>query len=737
MNKHFTNANASLSSDSNSAKITVALCGNPNSGKTTLFNRLTGSNQKVGNWPGVTVEQKLGVCKSNPNCAVVDTPGIYSLSPFTVDEQVAHNYLMTGKPDLIVNVVDSTCLERSLFLTSQLLDLDVPVVVALNMQDEARAKGIIVNVALLEKQFGCKFFAISAAKNQGIAELLHYCTTTSFGRNLHTKFSELVENAIGELTAVLPLAANKRWVALKLLEEDATVKSMCLLSNEHTAFAREIHDKLEVALGDDVSAKIAEERFNTVSQMAKSAQSITAQTPKEIRAQSVTRQIDRIVLNKWLAFPVFAAVMTLVFYLSVSGVGGFLTSLINEGLTPWLQEVVGNWLNKLNTEWLRSLVCDGIISGVMGVVGFLPQIMLLFGFIAILEASGYMSRIAFITDRLLNKIGLGGRSFVSMILGCGCSVPAIMATRTIKNPAERNATITLVPFMPCSAKLAVISFFTSYMLKGNALFAISFYFLSIFAVVLGGLVLKAFSGGKKYVQDTFIMELPSYRAPTVKNVMKQMWERGKAFLAKAGTIIFAASVLLWLLQNFNWKFETADRENSMLASIGKLIAPLFYPLGFNDRGCGWQFAISALTGIAAKETVITTLQILLPQGVENSISGLGAYCFVLYNLLTVPCVAAISASFAEQGNWKRGLASAAFQIATAYFVTLVIYQIGTLAHMYTRALVVALIAATIATVTFLVVKRIASDKAFCRDCAACHRRDSCKANHPSKRSTKK
>lgn len=708
-------------------KLTVALCGNPNCGKTTLFNVLTGSNQKVGNWPGVTVERKIGAYKANPTVAIVDTPGIYSLSPFTIDEQVAHQYLMEGKPDLIINIVDSTNLERNLFLTSQLMELDVPVVVALNMQDEAKSKGIQIDSSVLEEKFGCKFFNISASKNQGVEELMNYCTSQTPAPKKHFVYSDAVEDGVTKLKDLVANRENSRWVALKLLEKDKTIIKMCNLSQEEQTKVEQINKEAQEKFGDIVSARIAEERYGIVSELVNRAQRIDTAGIKEERAQRITQKIDKIVLNKWLAFPIFAVIMALVFYISIGGLGGFLTDLINDGFTPWLQNTINGWFaNAQNIEWLRSLIVDGIIAGVMSVVSFVPQIMLLFGFIAVLEASGYMSRIAFITDRLLNKIGLGGRSFVSMILGCGCSVPAIMSTRTIKNINERNATITLTPFMPCSAKLAIISFFTTHLLGGNSLFAVSFYFLSIFAVILGGLIMKVFRRRKTNASDTFIMELPTYRAPTVGNVAKQMWDRGKAFLIKAGTIIFTASVLLWLLQSFNWRFEMVATDQSMLASIGKLIAPIFIPLGFNDGDCGWQFAISTLTGIAAKETVVTTLQILLPEGIDNSISALGAYSFVVYNLLTIPCVAAISASFSEQGNWKNGLRSALFQIVVAYIVSLAIYQLGTLARKYTTAFIVTASCVVIAFLMYFSIRYIVTHRGCNYECDHCPHNADCK-----------
>ena len=670
-------------------RFTVALCGNPNSGKTTLFNLLTGSNQKVGNWPGVTVEQKTGRYRHDKTVEIVDTPGVYSLTPFTPEEQVTQNYLLTNQPDVIINVIDATSLERSLFLTSQLIELDVPVVVALNMQDEAKAKGIKIDEKTLENQLGCKFMWISAAKNVGVNELTNYCIGENVNQAKRFSYDDAAENAIRNAKAE-KTSKHRRFVAIQ-------------------------------QLSDAMQTNLTEQQYSKIRQIVEKARKFEKKSEKEKRAEQITNKIDAIVLNKWLAFPIFALVMALIFYLSIGSVGGFLTDLINDGLTPKMQQLAANLLDRADAPWLTSLICDGIIAGVMSVVGFLPQIMLLFGLISILEASGYMSRIAFITDRLLRKIGLGGRSFVSMVLGCGCSVPAIMATRTIKNADERNTTITLSPFMPCSAKLAIISFFTARLLGGKALLAVSFYFISIFAVILGGLLLKLIHRNKDDTADAFILELPPYRAPKLTNVFKQMWERGKAFLFKAGTIIFTASVLLWTLTSFNFRFEFCAAENSMLAGLGKLIAPLFVPLGFNDGGCGWQFSVATLTGIAAKETVVTTLQILLPEGIDGAISALGAYSFVTYNLLTVPCVAAISASFTEQGDFRLGLKSAVFQIVTAYLVSLVIYQTGNLAATHPTALIIALCVLAIAAGLFFSIRHLLRHKGCsnCRNCNGC------------------
>lgn len=631
-------------------KLTAALCGNPNSGKTTLFNRLTGSNQKVGNWAGVTVERKQGTCVLNRDITIVDTPGVYSLTPYSPDEQITVNYLSVGKPDLIINIVDATNLERNLLLTTQLLDTNIPVVVALNLKDEAEAKGITVSPQALSSQLKCPVFYISAAKNIGIDELIKHCSR--------------------------PLNKTER----------------------------------DIPFPADIT-----ERYSTITKIVSIARQVDAD-PTLHAARNITAKIDKFALNKWLAFPAFFAVMTAVFYLSIGSVGKWLTDLINMYVTPLLQRCVADALAPVKIPWLTSLVCDGIISGVMSVAGFVPQIMILFGCISALEASGYMSRIAFITDRALNKIGLGGRSFVSMVLGCGCSVPAVVSARTIKNADERNATIALTPFVPCSAKLAVISFFTSTMFDGNALFAMGLYALSGLSVIIGGLVFKLLHKQKRG-NEAFIMELPDYRLPTLKNITKQMWERGKAFLIKAGTVIFASSVVLWAMQNFNFQLEKVTADQSILSCIGKFIAPLFTPLGFCDKGCGWQFSVATLSGIVAKETVVTTLEILLPAGVQYGISRLGAFCFVLYNLLTAPCIATLSATFTEQGV-KQGAKTVAFQVTTAYVATLITYQIGRLAQSYAEIFAALAIAACVSATVALSVRRFAK-----HGCSGCSRGD--------------
>ncbi len=641
-------------------QLIVALCGNPNCGKTTLFNLLTGSNQKVGNWPGVTVEQKSGTCKQNGSLLITDTPGIYSLLPYTADEKVACDFLMHGNPDVILNVVDATLLQRSLFLTTQLAKLGVPLVVALNMCDEAQALGLKIDVATLEKEFGVPFVEISAAKNIGVNQLVQKC------------------------------------------EE---------VSSKHVTATHKRHN--ETDFSEDTA-----EQYKKIAKLVNKATTHSPPTPQIAKRRALSQKIDRFVLNKWLAFPLFALVMIAVFYLSTGGLGALLTNAINEQLTPRIQELFTRLLTKTGSQQLCSLVSDGIVAGVMSVVSFLPQVVILFGLIAALEASGYMSRIAFITDRALRSVGLNGRSFVSLLLGCGCSVPAIISARTIKNPQEKQATVTLAPFTPCSAKLAIIAFFTANIFDGNAFVAVSFYFVSLATIILGGLALKLLhrNGNDDVV---FALELPTYRVPKFSNVVKQMYQHGKSFLTKAGTVIFAASVALWFLQRFDAHLHWTTAENSILANIGKAVAPIFYPLGFNDAGYGWQFAISTLTGISAKETVVATLQLLLPNEPQACISALGGYSFVVYNLLTAPCIAAISASFSEQGV-KGGIRSLLFQTTTAYIVSLAIYQLGTAYLRNTKAFAITATCVTVALLTVAAVT-FALKTHSCNDCANCSR----------------
>lgn len=712
-------------------KKTIALAGNPNSGKTTLFNQLTKSHQHIGNWPGVTVERKEGRYFKDTSIKIVDLPGIYSLSPLSIDEEVAHNYINNDRPDLIINVVDSTNLERNLFLTSQLLELDIPIVVALNMEDEAQAKGIAIDSSALESLFGCQFFSISASKNTGIDKLMDFCKKPVTKKEIALTYFADVENALDKISKAVQIPANKRWIALKLLEKDKLVTESVCLNASQTELINGLNLELQNKYNNTISSEIAKQRYDQLTTIAcKATKAIPPKTksddenaqPQKDGKLSLSDKIDRVVTNKWLAFPIFAAVMFLVFMISIQTIGGWITSLINESFTPWFQEWVRGGLNGISSpQWLSSLICDGVIAGVLAVIGFVPQIMILFGLIAILEASGYMSRVAFIMDRLCNAIGLSGKSFVSMIVGCGCSVPAIMSARTIKNVNERNNTIILTPFIPCSAKLPLFAFFTTAVFGGSALAATSMYFVGIFSVVAGGLILKVFKRRKTTVKDTFIMELPSYRLPKASNVLKEMWERGKAFLLRASTVILVASIVLWFLQSFDYKFTFGvSSDKSILAEMGKLLAPIFKPLGWGY----WQTAVATLTGLAAKETVVTTLNIL---GVDGTMfTALSAYSFMTFNLLAAPCISAIAASFRELHSAKTGWFAIAFQICFAYVVSLIIFQAGSL-YQKNNAVFWS-IAGTLAAAIFVFVgvKLLIKHKGCNMECDHCPKNKTCK-----------
>lgn len=671
------------------APFTVALCGNPNSGKTTLFNLLTGSNQKVGNRPGVTVELKVGFLKTQPQVKIVDTPGVYSISPYSVDEQVTFDFLKNGNPNLIVDVVDSTNLEHSLFLTAQVAELKTRLVVALNMSDEADAKGIFINTAELEREFGCGFIRISAAKNLGTDELINqilaYANMNACAYDAAQRDSTLAKSN-----------------ALIIKENDYSIYNNIY---KRTADKKPPTENIGNADYERRAAEACEkyERLTGIAQRAISGNR---------REHSATEKADRIVLDRRFAFPIFFAVIFAIFFISVE-VGGIFTKPI-EKVTPILQNAARNALAAA-PDLLTSLVADGIIAGVMSVVSFLPQIMLLFGCIAVLESCGYMARIAFITDRLLRKIGLGGKSFVSLVLGFGCSVPSIMSTRSIGSQSEREATVTIAPFVPCSAKMAVISYFSA-KFHYNPLVAASFYFVSMLAVIIGGLILKKI--GKKS-DDIFLMELPVYRAPSVKNTATEMWQRGKAFLTKAGTVIFCTSVLIWILRNFDWSVAPTDVENSILCRIGKAVAPIFSPLGFDDGGYGWQFSVAMLTGIAAKEAIFESLQLLLPQSAELCISSCGAYCFAVFNILTVPCVAAVAAGFAEQGI-KKGLFSVGFQAGFSYAFTFALFRLLKFAETYHTATITAICVTLLIVATVRIPRYLKNRRYECNgDCPNC------------------
>lgn len=687
-------------------RYTIALVGNPNCGKTTLFNELTKSNQHIGNWPGVTIEHKSGRYYKDKSVEIVDLPGIYSLTPLSVEEVITRNYIIDEKPDLIIDVIDSTNLERNLYLTTQLMALDINIVIALNMKDEAELKGIDVNTLLLKDEFNCNVVEISALKKKGITELMETCDSVVGGNptNKHYTFADDVEEAISKIEDTYGKHFNedhRRWHMIKLFERDTVEYEKHNISKAEQVAIESIVHPLEIKYGMRSDSIIATMRYNDITEIIKSVV-----TFKKVEKENISDKIDKIVTNKFLAFPIFALVMFLVFFISIQTIG----DLTVKGMS-WLITSAQEGVRSLMSGaplWASSLVVDGILGGVGSVVQYVPQIMILFGMISMLEACGYMSRVAFIMDRLFRGLGLSGKSFIPLIIGTGCTVPAIMGARVIKNVKERNATIMVIPFVPCSAKLAMFSFFTATIFGGNALAATSMYFVGIITAIIVAYIVKLVTRRQPTADDTFVMELPPYRVPKPRNVLMDMWERGKAFLIKAGTVIFIASIILWLLQTFSFSFKMVDTSESMLASIGKAIAPIFAPLGFGR----WELAVSAITGITAKEVVITTMEILGINAANASefFTPVSGYSFMVFNLLFSTCVAGISASFKELGSAKKGFIALGVQVLTGYIVSLIIYQMGTLATSNPAVFWSILTVLVVALGVFIAVKCIIREK---------------------------
>lgn len=701
-------------------KLSIALVGNPNCGKTTLFNLLTGSNQHIGNWAGVTVSLKEGAYKADKSINIVDLPGIYGMSPLSQDEVVARDYILNEKPEIILNVIDATNLERSLYLTTQLMALDAKLLVAINMCDEAKKRGLEININELEKSLGVKIVEISAKKKQGINELMQVAKG-ELSPSKHLVFANDIEEVLKTTAELNLMQENVRFHNIKLLEMDNKEIKDSNISEESFNIIKERVQQLEESYNDNITSIIATARYNQIHSMVNSSVS-------RVKVASISDKIDKIVLNKWLAFPIFALVMFLTFFLSIQTIGAWTVKGM-EALVDLIANSVRSGLESVQAwDWVISLLVDGVIAGVGGVIVYLPQIMILFGLISILEACGYMSRVVYIMDKLMSKIGLSGKSFIPLILGFGCSVPAIMGTRTIKNVRDRNATIMITPFIPCSAKLPMFSFFTTKIFGGNALVATTMYFVSILAVILGGLILKWITRKQRAEKDAFVMELPPYRTPSAGNVLRDMWDRGKSFLIKAGTIIFVATIVLWLLKTFNFKFQMVGVEDSMLASIGKVITPLFIPLGIGD----WRLVVATLTGTIAKETIVATLEILQVTGAN--FTSASAYSFMTFNLLFFPCISAVATYFKELESAKLGFLAMLFQTTMAYVFACVFYWSGVLATNYTAifwsvlSLVIVGIAVLIA-VLYLVKRK---KKLNCSlECATCSMRSGCKKhNHP-------
>ncbi len=671
--------------------VKIALAGNPNCGKTTLFNALTGSNQFVGNWPGVTVEKKEGKLKGHKDVIIMDLPGIYSLSPYTLEEVVARNYLIGERPDAIINIIDGTNIERNLYLSTQIMELGIPVIMAVNMIDILEKTGDKIHLDKLSKKLGCEVVAISALKGTGIKEAANKAVKLAqkkqTAETVH-EFSKDAEAIIDKveykLTGIVP-EEQKRFFAIKLLEKDDKIKDQMKATIDVSAEIKEMEDKFD----DDTESIITNERYVYISSIIGDCL-----TKSKAKGELTTSdKIDRIVTNRWLALPIFAVIMWIVYYISVTTVGAFVTDWTNDVL---FGEIIPPAIEKLLVSvhcaaWLQGLILDGIVAGVGAVLGFVPQMLVLFIFLAFLESCGYMARVAFIMDRIFRKFGLSGKSFIPMLIGTGCGVPGIMASRTIENDRDRKMTIMTTTFIPCGAKLPIIALIAGALFDGASWVAPSAYFVGIAAIICSGIILKK---TKMFAGDPapFVMELPAYHMPTVGNVLRSMWERGWSFIKKAGTIITLSTILLWFLMSFGWvdgsfgMLEAEQLNDSILASIGNVIAPLFAPLGWGD----WKMAVAAVTGLIAKENVVGTFGILFgfaevaEDGTEiwgqlaGSMTAVAAYSFLVFNLLCAPCFAAMGAIKREMNNAKWFWFAIGYQTLLAYVVSLCIYQIGTL-----------------------------------------------------------
>ena len=669
---------------------TIALAGNPNCGKTTLFNALTGSNQFVGNWPGVTVEKKEGKLKGHKDVTIMDLPGIYSLSPYTLEEVVARNYLINERPDAILNIVDGTNIERNLYLSTQIMELGIPVIMAVNMMDIVEKNGDKIHIDKLAKKLGCEVVTISALKGTGIKEAADKAVQIAQKKGAAVpvhEFDKDVEAVIRTVESKLGsdiVNEQKRFFAIKLLEKDDKITEQMKSVPDVSAEIKQLEDKFD----DDTESIITNERYVYISSIIGDCV-----TKNKKNAMTTSDKIDRIVTNRWLALPIFAVVMWVVYYVSVTTVGTFVTDWTNDVLFgEIIPPAIENLLNAIHcADWLQGLILDGIVAGVGAVLGFVPQMLVLFLFLAFLESCGYMARVAFIMDRIFRKFGLSGKSFIPMLIGSGCGVPGIMASRTIENDRDRKMTIMTTTFVPCGAKLPIIALIAGALFNGASWVAPSAYFVGIAAIICSGIILKK---TKLFAGDPapFVMELPAYHWPTVSNVLRSMWERGWSFIKKAGTIILMSTIVLWFLMNFGWvdgsfgMLEAEQLNDSILASIGSVIAPLFAPLGWGD----WKMAVAAVSGLIAKENVVGTFGILFGFGevaedgaeiwgqLAGSLSTVAAYSFLVFNLLCAPCFAAMGAIKREMNNTKWFFTAIGYQTLLAYVVSLCIYQIGNL-----------------------------------------------------------
>ena len=678
-------------------RITIALAGNPNSGKTTLFNDLTGSSQYVGNWPGVTVEKKEGRLKGHKDVVIQDLPGIYSLSPYTLEEVVARSYLVKERPDAILNIVDGTNIERNLYLTTQLIELGIPVVVAINMMDLVRKNGDKIDIVKLGQELGCQVVEMSALKGQGSMEAAKAAVAAAqekkAGEHPHV-FTGSVEHAIAHIEESISGkvdSASLRWHAIKLFERDEKELEEVQLDSALKAHIEAHIADCEKELDDDAESIITNQRYAYISRVVE--RSVRKKAAKH--ALTASDKIDRIVTNRILALPIFVVVMWAVYTIAMGGtpisIGTMATDWTNDVLVgEWICGNLGAWMESIGcAAWLTGLVVDGIVAGVGAVIGFVPQMLVLFFLLSILEDVGYMARIAFIMDRIFRRFGLSGKSFIPMLVATGCGVPGIMASRTIENDRDRKMTIMTTGFIPCGAKMPIIGLFAGALFGGSGWIATSAYFIGVAAVIVSGIILKK---TKLFAGDPapFVMELPAYHIPSAKNVLHATWERGWSFIKRAGTVILASSVVLWFLQGFGFVdgvFGMVEDNNaSLLASVGNVVAPIFAPLGFGT----WQGAVATFTGLIAKENVVSTFGVLYgfaevaEDGAEiwsllaGDFTALTAYSFMIFNLLCAPCFAAMGAIKREMNNAKWTWIAIGYMCGFAYVVAMIVYQLGML-----------------------------------------------------------
>lgn len=669
--------------------IRLALAGNPNCGKTTMFNDLTGSTQYVGNWPGVTVEKKEGRYKSDKEITITDLPGIYSLSPYTLEEVVTRDYLVGERPDAIMNLVDASNIERNLYLTTQLTEMGIPVVLALNMMDIVKKRGDIIDTAALSKELGVPVVETAAIKGQGTAELIQAARQAASNKSMQHShaFAPVIEDAlarIGDQITDVVEPALRRWFSVKLFERDEKVLARFRFGQDKADKINAIISAVEDELDDDAESIITDARYIYIAAVVKKC------VKKKRVGETASDKIDRIVTNRILALPIFAIIMGLVYYVSISTVGTFVTDWTNDVLFGEIipPAVEGILMSLGVAGWLQSLILDGIIAGVGAVLGFVPQMLVLFFFLAVLEDCGYMARVAFIMDRIFRKFGLSGKSFIPMLIGSGCGVPAVMASRTIEQERDRRMTIMTTCFVPCGAKMPIIALFAGAIFNNSGWVALSAYFVGIAAIIVSGVMLKK---SKMFAGDPapFVMELPAYHVPTGGNVLRSMWERGWSFIKKAGTVILLSTIVIWFMQTFgmeNGAFGMVeDVNNSVLAAFGGILAPLFAPLGWGN----WQSSVAAVTGLVAKENVVATFGQLFhfagelsEDGAEiwSTLSGsftmISAYSFMVFNLLCAPCFAAMGAIKREMNSAKWTWFAIGYMTIFAYTVSLMIYQFG-------------------------------------------------------------